>query len=134
MRPGFQIYHKDMAAITDMTDRELGELLRALYAVSLGEETEPPKRNKYVFNIMAQHIRDDAAAYEEKVEKTRRAANARHHANACERMQTHADASERTQYNPIQSNTIQSNSNNNNNPALNYSQRDDELNDVLMEV
>lgn len=139
-RPGFMIYHSDMDIITDASGlslEQIGRLVLRLYEYSLtidedyAGNVEDDIRMPFMF--MAQHIRDDAEAYDKKVEKTRRSAEARWNANASERMQTHANASERMQHNIIQNNTTQYKTTQNN-PALNYSQRADDMKDVMMDM
>lgn len=133
-KPAFMIYHRDMKALAKMPSKDLGDLIKALYAVSLGEDPEPPKKNAIIFDMMAERVREDAEAYERKVERNRNNANARwkdKNATASDGMQPHATAQSGTQYN---TRTIQDNNKNNNNTALAYSQRTDDMNDVLMEV
>lgn len=134
MRPGFMIYHSNMKALLNMSDKDLGVLLKLLYRVSLGEAVEPPQRLRVVFDMMAERVREDAERYEETVAKRRKAAqasvNARQqvstHANTCQQVSTHANQSNLIQSNLIQSNRIIS--------ALDYAQRNDDMNEVMMNL
>lgn len=133
-KPGFMIRHKHIAAVLDMPDKDLGALVKLLYYVSIGQEQEPPARLKYIFNLLAADVREDTQHYNDKVEQARRAGKASADArqkgtDVNDRQRTSTSAN---QYNTMQYNTKQSN--NNNNPALNYSQRGDDLKDVMMDM
>lgn len=133
-KPAFMIYHRDMKALMKMTDKDLGALIKALYAVSLGEDPEPPKKHEIVFDMMAERVREDTQHYNDKIEQAKRAGRA-----SADARQRGTDVNGRqrpstdvNQYNTSQYNTTHSN--NNNNPALNYSQRGDDLKDVMMDM
>lgn len=133
-KPAFMIYHRDMKALMKMTDKDLGALIKALYAVSLGEDPDPPKKHEIVFDMMAERVREDTQHYNDKIEQAKRAGRA-----SADARQRGTDVNGRqrpttdvNQYNTSQYNTTHSN--NNNNPALNYSQRGDDLKDVMMDM
>ena len=93
MKPAFYIYHEDMETIEDLTDEELGMLVRLLNAYSKGEEVDVPDHLKFPFRFMAKKIEKDASAYQEKVNKSKKAAEKRWQKDADESdsMQTHTD-------------------------------------------
>ena len=111
MKPAFQIYHEDMETIEDLSNEELGMLIRLLNAYAKGEEVDVPDCLKYPFKFMAKKIDKDANAYQEKVNKTKRAAEARwkNDADASENMQMDADASERMQMDATEPNRTKPN-------------------------
>lgn len=136
-KPGFMLYHNDLKALAKMPSKDLGDLIKALYLVSIGEDAEPPKKNEVIFDMMAARVWEDAEAYEKKVEQRRKAGKAS--AEARQRSSTDVDTRQRSS--TKSTNTIQFNNNNNNNttqynnnPALRYAQRDDDLNDVMTEI
>ena len=131
-KPGFMIYHKDMKALVNMTDRDLGALMKLLYAVSLGEEPEPPAKLRVLFEMMAEHIREDAEKYRQKVAQAQRAGQASAEAR---RRPTDVNGRQRssTDVNQYQY-QYQSNTNTNTNYQVHANDRDDDMNDVLMEV
>lgn len=133
-KPAFMIYHRDMKALTKMTDKDLGALIKALYAVSLGEDPAPPKKHEIVFDMMAERVREDTQHYNDKIEQARRAGKASADArqkgtDVNDRQRTSTDVN---QYNTMQNNTTHNN--NKNNTALNYPQRADDLNEVMMDM
>ena len=139
MRPGFMIYHSNMKALLNMSDKDLGVLLKLLYRVSLGEAVEPPPRLRVVFDMMAERVREDAAAYDRRVEKNRNNANARWNqtnAIASDGIRSHPIASNGMESNLIESNLIQSNriESKRKRGALDYAQRNDDMSDVLMKI
>lgn len=106
MKPAFYIYHEDMEAVEDLTDEELGMLLRLLNAYSKGEDVDVPASLKFPFRFMAMKIEKDATAYQDKVNKSKKAAEKRWQKDADESdsmpphtddIQTDADACERMQ-------------------------------------
>lgn len=129
-KPGFMIRHKHMRALFSMSDKDIGALMRLLYAVSIGEEPEPPQKPvmRVAFDMMAEDIREDTKKYADKVEKATRAS----HSRSSVRDRTTSDDIERYQTisNTLHNNTIQSN----NNYQVHANDRDDDMSDVLMEV
>lgn len=129
-KPGFMIRHKHMRALFSMSDKDIGALMRLLYAVSVGEEPEPPQKPvmRVAFDMMAEDIREDTKKYADKVEKATRAS----HSRSSVRDRTTSDDIERYQTisNTLHTNTKQSN----NNYQVHANDRDDDMSDVLMEV
>lgn len=135
------IYHSNMKALLNMSDKDLGVLLKLLYRVSLGEAVEPPPRLRVVFDMMAERVREDAAAYDRKVEQAQRAGKASAQKRNDERMSTDVNGRQRAltdvnQSNLIESNLIQSNriESKRKRSALDYAQRNDDMSDVLMKI
>ena len=130
-KPAFMIYHRDMKALVNMSSKDLGDLIKALYAVSLGEDPEPPKRHAIVFDMMAERVREDTKKYEDKVAKNSRAGQA----SAQSRKSTDVNGRQQmlTDVNQYNTRTIQDNNKNNNNTSR-MNDRDDDMSDVLMEV
>lgn len=125
-KPGFMIRHKHMRALFSMSDKDIGALMRLLYAVSVGEEPEPPQKPamRVAFEMMAEDVREDTKKYADKVEKATRAS----HSRSSVKDRTISDDIERYQtISNNNNNTIHTNNKNNNNTALNYPQRDDDL-------
>ncbi len=137
-KPGFMIYHNDMKALMGMSDKDLGQLLKLLYQVSIGEEPDPPARLRIIFDMLAERVREDSAHYEEKIEKRRKAGQASAEARERQHMSTHVDTCQHMSTNTTQLNTTQHNSTQYNttqhNTALNYPQRDDDMNEVMTEM
>lgn len=134
-KPGFMLYHNDMKALAKMPSKDLGDLIKALYFVSIGEDAPPLKKNEVIFDMMAERIREDSAAYDRKVEQRRRAGQAS--AEARQRASTDVDNRQHSSTKSTNNNTIQYNNNSiqhNNNAALNYAQRADDMNDVMTEM
>lgn len=133
-RPGFQIYHEDMESVEDMTDAQLGKLIRLLYRYSTGEnitDADAPPAIRYAFRFMSHRIKASAEAYDKKVEQARKAAERRwNNANASERMQTHADAYNQTKPNQNKTNLTKPKQLR----ALDYAQRSDDMTDVMMDL
>ena len=127
-KPGFMIYHKDMKALVNMTDRDLGALMKLLYAVSLGEEPEPPAKLRVLFEMMAEHIREDAEKYRQKVAQAQRAGQASAEAR---RRPTDVNGRQRSS---TDVNQYQYQSNTNNNYQVHANDREDDMSDVLMNM
>lgn len=130
-RPGFMLYHRDMRALNDMSDKNLGALVKLLYAVSMGEDPEPPNQLRILFTMMAERIREDAEAYDRKVAQAQRAGQAsaearRNRTDVNERQRTSTDVN---QANRVEANTTKANTN-----TSRAYDRDDDMSDVLMEV
>ena len=127
-KPGFMIRHKHMRALFSMSDKDVGALMRLLYAVSVGEEPEPPQKPvvRMAFDMMAEDIREDTEKYKHKVAQAQRAGHASAEAR---RMSTDVNGRQRTSTNN-NNNTIHTN----NNYQVHANDRDDDMNDVLMEV
>ena len=130
-RPYFPIYHDDMDSYSHLSDRDLGTLLRLLYKASIGEETEPPRRLLSEYNTMVKRVKKDAEAYAAKVEQATRASHARRNKSSDDNGR-HRTTSDEQQLNITQLNTTQLK--NKSNPALNYSQRADDMKDVMMDM
>lgn len=129
-KPGFMIRHKHMRALFSMSDKDIGALMRLLYAVSVGEEPEPPQKPvmRVAFDMMAEDIREDTQKYTAKVEQATRASHSR--SSVKDRTTSDDIGRHRTISN---NNTIHTNNNNNSNTSRGL-ERDDDMNDVLMEV
>ena len=91
-RPGFMIYHEDMRVCDLLTNEQLGQLVRMLWAHSEGREVEPEDDMMLAaYLFMSQKIDRDEDKYQRRVEKNRDAANQRWNA---EKGGDDADASE----------------------------------------
>ena len=89
--PGFMMYDDVSAALQELDDTELGQVMRAAITYKLTSEcpTGLPRMLAMVFALLRGKIDDDNARYIEKCAKNRQSANARYGtANACERMPT----------------------------------------------
>lgn len=130
-KPGFMIRHKHMRALFSMSDKDIGALMRLLYAVSVGDEPEPPQKPvmRVAFDMMAEDIREDTQKYTAKVEQATRASHSR--SSVKDRTTSDDIGRHRTISNTIHNNTIQSNNNNNTSRGL---EREDDMNDVMMDI
>jgi DnaD/phage-associated family protein len=95
-REYFCAYHSYTENLETLNDAECGRLFRALLNYSkTGAISELRGNERFVFPSMKQQIDRDAEKYQAKCDKNRQSAEERWirtHANACERMQTHANA------------------------------------------
>lgn len=74
-RPGFMIYHEDMRVCDLLTDAQLGQLLRMLWAHSEGREVEPEDDMMLAaYLFMSQKIDRDEDKYQRVSEARRQAA------------------------------------------------------------
>lgn len=77
-RQGFVIYHEDMRVCDLLTNEQLGELVRMLWAHSEGRETHPEgDLMRATFAFMAQKIDRDEDKYQRVSEARRQAALSR---------------------------------------------------------
>lgn len=74
-RPGFMIYHEDMRVCDLLTDDQLGQLVRMLWAHSEGREVEPEDDMMLAaYLFMSQKIDRDEDKYQRVSEARRQAA------------------------------------------------------------
>lgn len=74
-RPGFMIYHEDMRVCDLLTDAQLGQLVRMLWAHSEGREVEPEDDMMLAaYLFMSQKIDRDEDKYQRVSEARRQAA------------------------------------------------------------
>lgn len=74
-RPGFMIYHEDMRVCDLLTDKQLGQLVRMLWAHSEGREVEPEDDMMLAaYLFMSQKIDRDEDKYQRVSEARRQAA------------------------------------------------------------
>lgn len=139
MTPGFMVYFEDLENISNLSNSDLGKLIRLLAEFAQGGEPEVPPKLLYPYNFISTKVKRDTDAYEQKVEKRRKAAEARwntnnaHASDAMQNMQMH-DVHSNSNYNSNRNHNHNSNRNQTKPYALDYLQRDDDMNDVLMEV
>lgn len=74
-RPGFMIYHEDMRVCDLLTNEQLGQLVRMLWAHSEGREVEPEDDMMLAaYLFMSQKIDRDEDKYQRVSEARRQAA------------------------------------------------------------
>lgn len=91
----FIAYHSFLKSIEPLNDTERGRLFTALLVYSsTGEVPELRGNERFIFPMMREQIDRDAKKYAEKCQKNKENA-LRMHANAYERMRTHANDKEK---------------------------------------
>lgn len=125
MRQGFQIYHDDIKALESLTDEQMGRLVRLVCHHSQGFKVEPDKDILIAFEFIKQKVDRDAKKYQERCEKNR--------ANASNRKQSLAVVSNRKRNVPTVTVT-ETVTETVTNKALDYSQRKDPMEGVLMNL
>ena len=75
----FILYHEQIDALEDLSDEQLGRLIRCLdkYLFGTLKESEVDKDIRLVFKFMKTQINIDKKKYEKRVEKNKKAAAAR---------------------------------------------------------
>ena len=77
MKESFVLYNTQYEAIKDLSDLDLGKLIRALFEIQLGNEINLEPHLKIAFNFIMGQIQIDTKKYEEKCEKLRENAKKR---------------------------------------------------------
>ena len=96
-RPGFVLLHTDIADLReDYTAEEIGRLVLALYAVSVGEEPErfEDRGLRGKFREMSRKIQKADETYRRKCAVNKENASMRWHATASDRIRPHAKEKE----------------------------------------
>ena len=131
MRQAFQIYHEDIDALESLTDEQMGRLVRLICSYSKGEDVKPDKDLLIAFAFISQKIRRDAEKYEERCEKNRQSINKRWNKDENKPIPTNTNEYKRIQLIPTVTVTETATVTN---KALDYSQRKDSMDGVIMEL
>ena len=137
-KPGFELYHSDIVALSALTDAQLGRLIRLLKEYSeTGRLPVIPAELEIAFAFLQQKVDLGADKYRRITERNRKngVANGTH---------SHPVAPNGTQDNPVGTNEIKRNEMKRKEkykrkesgklPGLQYEQRDDPLDDLYTDI
>lgn len=127
MKPAFPVYHDDVEDLEDLTDEQFGRLIRAVCEHSKGGDVTPGADIVSAYKIMIRKVDRDAEKYAARCEQNR--------LNASKRERTQANASERKRRKPTETETETETKTERVIKAVpSYSQRDDDMEGVLMNL
>ena len=126
MKPAFPIYHDDIEDFEDLTDEQMGRLIRLVCKHSQGVFVQPDKDIISQYKVLIRKVDRDAEKYAARCEQNRQ--------NVNKRKRTQTTVNERKRTLPTETETETKTETNNIKPLHMYLQRNDSMEEVLKQL